>query len=177
MEWAGHQSGNVGWRLRLEEVWVCRARTQAGHFLTSCSPPCTHTGLYQKGHLSLTALSASPSRCQEACSPSAPSGISLSASVGLLGLQIQIFPKVLFFRPLLFLRFTSHRPLSPATCKKCSLTKAWNEDVGAGGLLKQEPRSQEGQKSVCGFRSLLEVPGPFEKHWKSPIDIHWQMNG
>ena len=172
MEWASHQSGNVGWRLRLEGVWVCRARTQAGHFLTSCSPPCTHTGLYQKGHLSLTALPASPSRCQEASSPSAPSGISLSASVGLLGLQIQIFPKVLFFRPLLFLRFTSHRPLSPATCK------AWNEDVGASGLLKQEPRNQEGQKkSVCCFRSLLEVPGPFEKHRKSPIDIHWQMNG
>lgn len=33
MEWATHQSGNVGWRLRLEEVWVCRARTQAGQFL------------------------------------------------------------------------------------------------------------------------------------------------
>ena len=30
MEWASHQSGNVGWRLRLEEVWICRARTQVG---------------------------------------------------------------------------------------------------------------------------------------------------
>ena len=163
MEWASHQSGNVGWRFRLEEVWVCRARTQVGQFLTSCSlSPCTHTGLYQKGHLSLTTLPASPSRCEEASFPSAASGnlpLSFSWTVGPLDSD---FSQVLFFRPLLFLRLLAtghyHLPLT-------------------GGLLKQEPRNQEGQKkSVCGFRSLLEVPGPFEKYkvtHRYPLTDEW----
>ena len=45
--------------------------------------------------------------------------------------------------------------------------------MGAGGLLEQGLR-KEGRKvtmNVCGFRSLLVVPGPFEKYRKSPINV------
>lgn len=66
-----------------------------------------------------------------------PLEISLSASVGLLGPSIQLFLKVLFFRPCLFLRLADPRQVA---CHLQSQKRGWS----AAGLLELGCRKQEG---------------------------------
>lgn len=91
-----------------------------------------------------------------------PLEITLSASVGLLGFPIQLFPKVLFFRPLPVPEIRGPQASGlPSAKPEARMRCSWF--VGAGC----QEAGRRGEKPACVcvfFRSLLVVLGLFQKH-------------